>query len=254
VRAGSRAPSTGTTGSTGIRSSSVAGGSAGPVPSASGALNAISALWGSSPGALSTYGGAGAGGQVKGPGARGARERALKALVTELRGCLGALPERSRLALELRTGLAGPQALAPKSAAERLHMGIARFSRLERRAIRELRVTASTHGCAVAPQVLGGLVGFLQAAFGDEAQPAGGVEAVRYTANPSPPVAIPGTSTRGSVLGDDISPAAGDAILALIALLLAAVTVAVVVADSAGQGPRHPQWRQRVIDRLPWRR
>ena len=188
--------------------------------------------------------------------ARIARNRSLKATVARLQGCLSALPPRSRLALRLRTGLGLPRPLEPPAAAARLHLGTARFARLERRALRELRLTARTHSCARASTAVAGLLVFI-AQFGDaQAGPRGGVEAVRYAAEPSPPRAVlpPPPSSRVGPLGADVSPLAGGVMLALLLLLGSSLVVGLVLADNAGLGPRHAAWRRRIINRIPWLR
>jgi hypothetical protein len=39
-------------------------------------------------------------------------------------------------------------------------------------------------------------------------------------------------------------------ILVLLLLTVAGLTIGLVLADAAGQGPRHEQWRQRVANRI----
>ncbi len=106
-------------------------------------------------------------------------------------------------------------------------------------------------------EAVAGVLAFIQAGLtGGEGGASSGVEAVRYTSSPSPPLALKrgGPPSPGSLFGDGIPPAASDAILVLILLLTGAISVVAVVADSAGQGPRHWQWRRRIINRLPWLR
>jgi hypothetical protein len=186
--------------------------------------------------------------------ARIAGERFLKETVGRLQGCLRYLPERPRVALQLRTGLGVPRALGPDAVAARLHVGIARFTRLERRAIRELRSSARTHSCAQVSELLAGVMAFIGVGFGSgEAGPTSGVKAVSFSFKPSRAHStIPNHSSHGGLFGAAIPEAASDVILVLLLLFGAGVAVSVVVADNAGQGPRHWQWRRRVINRLPW--
>lgn len=189
--------------------------------------------------------------------ARIARERFLRETVKRLEGCLGDLPQRSRLALELRTGLGRSRPLGPRAVAERLHLGIDRFSRLEQKAVVELRAMARMHGCARVTQTVVGALAFVDAGFaGGKGGAASGVEAVRYTSNPSRSSAAKrsGSPSRGWLFGTGIPPTASDAILVLLLLLAGGIALAALAADSAGQGPRHWQWRRRIINRLPWLR
>jgi hypothetical protein len=155
--------------------------------------------------------------------------------------------------LELRTGL-GAKPLAPRAAAARLHVGSHRFAELEKRAVRELRASASTHGCGEsAGQVVGGVMSFIGAAFGaGPGEMHGGLEPVSYNLDPNSLRAFlshPAGSDDGS-LGAAISPAATDALLALLLMLVAGVLVAIVVVGAAGRGPRDPEWRRRVATRF----
>jgi hypothetical protein len=189
--------------------------------------------------------------------ARLAREQSLKETVARLQGCLGELPERSRELLELRTGIGPSRPLDPRAVAARLHLGVARLPALERKAVAQLRKTARTHGCARMTQAVAQVLAFIGAGFaGQDGGARGGVEAVRFTASPSKLSAgeRAGSSSHVGLFGAGLPPAASDAILVLILLLAGAISVVAVVADSAGQGPRHWQWRRRIINRLPWLR
>jgi hypothetical protein len=57
-------------------------------------------------------------------------------------------------------------------------------------------------------------------------------------------------STLGRILGADTPPVASDVILVLLLSMALGLLVVLVIADAAGQGPRHELWRQRVINRL----
>jgi hypothetical protein len=178
------------------------------------------------------------------------RERRLKATVASLGGCLSALPANQRELLELRTGYGAAAPLSPRAAAARLHVNAANMAARERRAVRELRAAAGTHGCGRTSEVVAGVVSFIAATFGDsQARRTGGVEAVRYESAPIKSGQT-GTSTVGRILGANISPTASDVILVLALLMALGTIVALVLADAAGQGPQHEQWRQRVINRF----
>jgi hypothetical protein len=204
---------------------------------------------------LSGYGGLGAGyGQLPPTeGTHGAkarariasRERQLKAAVARERACLGTLPEEQQRLLVLRSGLSGRAPLSPRATAARLHIGATRFARLEAQALRELG-EASTHGCRQASAAITEVVSFLGTSFGTP-EARGGVEAVRYESGPG--VALP-TAGKGdaSVLGVKISPVASAGFLA--ALVAALATIAIIVVDSTGNGPRHAKWRRRLRRRV----
>jgi hypothetical protein len=179
------------------------------------------------------------------------RERALKAKVARFAGCLSDLPDTQRELLELRTGLAGSRPLAPRAVASRLRLGSASFARLEKQAVRELTDAANTHGCSQMSEVVARVASFVGAGFGGGHASAarGGVKGVSYNAAPAKPPAAR-SSTVGAVLGADIPAVASDVILILLALMAGALAVAAVLADAAGQGPRHAQWRRRVADRI----
>ncbi len=214
---------------------------------------------GTSAAPLQTYGGAGAGyeepplPQSVSPSVRARiarRERALQTTVERFHGCLDALPAGQRELLELRTGYGDGKRLGPRAAAARLHVATARIARLEARAVSELRAAASAHGCNQASEVVSGVMSLIGTKFGgEEAHAAGGVEAVSYISSPVKP-SPGGSSTLGRVLGADISPVASDLILILLMLAGLGMAVLLVVADAGGQGPRHEQWRQRVVNRL----
>lgn len=183
-----------------------------------------------------------------------ARERILKATVARLSGCLVDLPNGQRELLELRTGAGGQSALSPRAAAAQLHVAPARFAALEKQAVEELGAAARTVGCARASEAIAAVAAYLGASFGEPhgAAPTGGVEAVRYEAHPGSASSHGPTLTpRGhGFLGTDVSPVAGGLLLLLILLLVAGVTLSAVLADAAGQGPRHEVWRQRLINRF----
>jgi hypothetical protein len=184
------------------------------------------------------------------------RERALKEKVARFQGCLGDLPATQRELLELRTGLGASRPLAARVVASRLHVAPKRFALLERRAVRELSDAASTHACSQTSELVARVASFLGAGFGG-AQPAatGGVEAVSYSlALPAKALGDRSSTMVGRILGADIPPVASDLILVLLLTMGTGVLVVAVLADGAGLGPRHQQWRRRVMNRNRWLR
>jgi hypothetical protein len=179
---------------------------------------------------------------------------ALSFTVRRLQGCLRYLPENLRRVLEMITGVNAPIALSPEAVAKELHITMRGVSRLERRALRRLRLTALTHTCSVAapgptdPLALTGLA----VLAGEEGGPAGGVKGARYAKSPSgasvaPPVNAP------SLFGLD-NPPKGEAILLILALLGAALLIGLLFADGLRPWPIHHEWRSRWIHRHPWKR
>ena len=154
--------------------------------------------------------------------------------------------------------MAGPsRPLDPRAVAARLHLGVARLPALERKAVAQLRETARTHGCARMSQAVARVLAYIGARFAaQEGGARGGVKDVRFSASPSTLSAgkRDGSSSHVGLFGAGLPSAASDAILVLILLLAGAISVVAVVADGAGQGPRHWQWRRRIINRLPWMR
>jgi hypothetical protein len=177
------------------------------------------------------------------------RERNLKALVAQAQGCLTSLPEQQQRLLELRSGLGQAMPLNPAATAAQLHVGQARFTRLESRALRELR-RVSTRGCGetTSAGAAAAVVAFLGSSFGDP-QARGGVKAARYEAGPKLPLPPASAGDKG-LLGTHLSSAASDAILAFVLVLLAGVATVAVAADSSGNGPRHAQWRRQMRNRI----
>ena len=116
----------------------------------------------------------------------------------------------------------------------------------------ELSDAGGTGSCGRTSAIVTSALSFVGAGLGGAAAPhraTGGVEAVRYSARAVPPsTAKP--STLGRILGADIPPVASDLLLVLLALLVVGSVVALVIADAAGQGPRHELWRQRVVNRF----
>jgi outer membrane biosynthesis protein TonB len=183
--------------------------------------------------------------------ARIAEDRSLAATVTRLQGCLSELPESHRRALMLRTGVGSPQALSPRAAAARLHLGAARFARVERQALGELREAARTDACGRMSEIVAALVAFVgPSAGGGRSAGAGGVEAARYAFSPPSQHAIKPAAapSSGSLLGN-ISPTASSAIFILLLVVAAAIAAGVVVIHGSGNSP-WGRWRRRVADGL----
>jgi hypothetical protein len=182
-----------------------------------------------------------------------ARTQTLRDLVRHLHGCLGDLPQRLRLALELRAGLDVPRALSPEAVAARLHLSSKQYAALEKGALRRLRSAAKSTGCAgqsAAPLDGSGSrsFGFL----GSDPTSAGGVEAVSYLKSASPGHERRPSSSQAGLLGVGLSPAARDALLLTIVIFMAALLIAILFADGLGVGPPHPEWRRAW--RTRWRR
>jgi hypothetical protein len=180
-----------------------------------------------------------------------AKDGSLAETVSRLRGCLSELPERSRRALVLRAGVGSPQALGPRATAARLHLGVERFARVERRALAELRNAARTGACGQRSEVAKAVVAFLRASAGQGGFGAsGGVEAARYTfSSPSRHEIKRAGSSGGSLLGD-ISPTASDAVVVLLLVLGAAIAAGFLVTHGSGHSPPWRRWRRRVTDSL----
>jgi outer membrane biosynthesis protein TonB len=182
------------------------------------------------------------------------RERALKAIVARFQGCLGVLPNAQREVLELRVGVGTTRPLSPRAAAARMHLGVARVTRLERQAVLELRNAASTHSCGRLASFAAAVVSYFHAAFGGHTG-SGGVEAVSYDLSPAAALAkLPAAPHDKGLLGSALSPIPGGAISLLLLVLFGVLALTAIVADATGRGPRHAQWRHRVRSRLrSWR-
>jgi hypothetical protein len=175
------------------------------------------------------------------------RERLLKATVARFHGCLVALPTSNRRLLELRTGYGAARPLSPRAAAARLHLGAAQLARQEKQAVQELGDAAATHGCARTGEVVEAALSLVAAGFGGHAG-IGQTDVASFKAS-RPPASTPGSTLLGRALGVDIPRVANDLILLLLLAVLGG-TVALLVADAAGIGPRHEQWRRRMVNRV----
>ncbi|MCW3026241.1 MAG: hypothetical protein JWM29_1673, partial [Solirubrobacterales bacterium] len=187
------------------------------------------------------------------------RRQALRAAVRAFQACLGNLPERLRLALELATGIDVPSALSPAAVAEALHVTARELPRLQRQGLKRLLIEARAHTCVAAgaaaqPSDLL-MLSTLAPPMGGEGGPIGGVEAARYAQSPSPlPEGVQaGHSPSGSaVLGISAPAAAGGALL-LIALILAGLlAVGLLSADGIAPWELRRKWRSRWIHHHPW--
>jgi hypothetical protein len=238
---------------TGSSSSAAAGSGSGE-----GASGGSGAPASSSP--LGTYGSPGAGyGELPpiegAPGKRARariarRERLLKATVARFQGCLVALPASNRRLLELRTGYGDARPLSPRATAARLHVGAAQLAHLEKQAVHELSDAAATHSCARTGEIVEAAMSLIGAGFGGgHAGTLGRTDVASFKAS-RPLASTPGPTLVGRVLGVDVPPVASDLIIVLLLGMLLGGTVVLLVADAAGQGPRHEQWRRRVVNRL----
>jgi hypothetical protein len=182
-----------------------------------------------------------------------ARRLKLIAAVRRLEGCLGNLPDRLRLVLELSTGIDATRVLSPAAIAAFLHIRVGQIPRLERQALQRLRRAARTDACVGARHMPSGLP--VLSGFGPplgNGVATGGVEGVRYAKSPSrAPRGLgekrssPGIDT---LLGINAPPAASEAWLVILVVLPGVLLVAFLFADQLGLGPRHWRWR------LPWTR
>jgi hypothetical protein len=179
----------------------------------------------------------------------------LSSTVRRLEGCLRYLPDNLRRVLELVTGVNAPIALSPEAVAEQLHVTMRRVSRLERLALRRLRLTALTHTCDVATPgsrdslALSGLAVLV----GEEGGPAGGIEAARYATSPSGDLEANAPSQGGhSLLGINNPSLEGGGMLLILALLAGVLLIGLLFADGLWPWPIHHEWRSRWIHRHPW--
>jgi len=171
----------------------------------------------------------------------------LIAAVRRLEGCLGTLPDRLRLLLELSTGIDTKRALSPASVAALLHVRVGQIPRLERQALLGLRRAARADACGGGARTRSGLpalIGF-GAPFGSSVA-SGGVEGVRYAKSPSrAPRGLGGKQSSPSsdtLLGINAPPAASEAWLVILVVLPGLLLLAFLFADQLGFGPRHWKW------------
>lgn len=212
------------------------------------------------PAPLGTYTSAGAGyGElppIEGAPGRSARariarrERLLKATVERFQGCLAALPASSRELLELRTGYGDASPLSPRATAARLHVDAAELAGREKQAVHELGDAAATHTCARTGEVVEATMALVGARLGGgHAGKIARIEVASFRAS-RPAASTHAPTLVGRILGADVPPVASDLIIVLLLGMLLGGTVVLLIADSAGHGPRHEQWRRRVVNRL----
>jgi hypothetical protein len=252
--AGTGARATGTAGTTGA-SSGGSGGSGAPGSGASGP--------GAAPTQLGGYGAPRVNSAVPpleghaGSRARAriaSREHALKAIVARFQGCLGVLPDAQRKVLELRVGVGTIRPLSPRAAAARMHLGVARVTRLERQAVAELRSAAATHSCGRLASFVAAVASYFNATFGGPAG-TGGVEGVSYDLSPAAASEeLPASPRDEGLLGGSFSAIPGGMLSLLLLVLTGVLALTAIVADATGRGPRHAEWRHRMRSRLSsWR-
>ena len=181
------------------------------------------------------------------------RRLLLIAAVRRLEGCLGTLPDRLRLVLELSTGVDATSALSPASVAALLHIRVGQIPRLEKQALQRLRRAARAGACGGGRRTPSGLP--VLSDFGPplgNSVATGGVEGVRYAKSPSPaPRGLGEKQSSPSIdtlLGINAPPAASEAWLVILVVLPGLLLVAFLFADKLGFGPRHWTWRP------PWTR
>jgi Sigma-70, region 4 len=178
------------------------------------------------------------------------REHALKAIVARFQGCLGVLPDAQRKVLELRVGVGTIRPLSPRAVAARMHLGVARVTRLERQAVAELRSAAATHSCGRLASFIAAVASYFNTTFGG---PAGtsGVEGVSYDLSPAAASdALPASPRDEGLLGGSFSAIPGGMISLLLLVLTGVLALTAIVADATGRGPRHAEWRHRMRSRL----
>ncbi len=268
--AGATSRSTGSGGSAGARATQATAGGSSSASASSGSGGSASSSGASAGGGaastspLASYGSPGADyGEL--PPTEGApsnrarariarRERLLKATIERLQGCLVALPADNRQLLELRTGYGDATPLSPRAAAARLHIDAAQVMRSEQQAVRELSDAAATHSCARTGEVVEAAMALIGAGFGADGQahagPGGEFKTVSFYTSSAPGLTGAGPTLVGRVLGADVPPVASDLVVVLLLVMLTGALVVLVVADAAGQGPRHEQWRRRMVNRL----
>jgi hypothetical protein len=202
---------------------------------------------------FSGYGGlpqlSGARGLPRGAQAALRRERAVRALVLSLRGCLANLPDRLRLVLELRTGVNVANALGPKAVAAYVHVPVKEIAPLEMSGLRQLRGTAATNGCGetayVQPILL--LTSELGETTSGGPQASGGVDGARYSKSPSQFGQSAPAPQSGSPLGLALPAGPASRLLWIMTALAGSLLLALLFADGLGTGPRHQHWRSRWL-------
>jgi hypothetical protein len=173
-----------------------------------------------------------------------------------MQGCLGSLADRPRLVLQLRTGIGVPHAFSRAAVARYLRSTPTEISRLERSALRRLRLTAHTQSCTgAAPSLANLLLPGVGAGPGPGAAAASGaVKAARYAKSPLQLSGLrskPSSSGGESALGLSVSPAARNVLLAVVLSLSGMLLIGVLFAEELGLGPQFRRWRHRWLRRPP---
>ncbi len=192
------------------------------------------------------------------PGGLGSK-LTLRAKVQRLEGCLGDLPNRLRLVLELSTGIGAPHAFSPAAVARLLHVRLAQLARLEKQALRKLRLAAHTHpGCAsagasaVPTTALEMATGVWGPGTGGMTLASSGVLAAHYSKSPAGGllgVGVKPPTGGSSSLGLSHPPAASSVLLGVILVLAGILVIGLLFAEELGLGPHFRQWRARVTRR-----
>ena len=161
-----------------------------------------------------------------------------------LQGCLSSLPDQTRLALQLGSGVGVPQALPPAAIAQALHVEVGRVAVLQREGLRQLRLTAHTSGCVSAaptsfvPEPFAGLAPvFSSWAAGS------GVAATREAEESAARRARrSGGAGGGDLLGLPVPPEAGEALQVALIALAGMLLLGVLFANELQLGARARQW------------
>jgi hypothetical protein len=162
------------------------------------------------------------------------------------------------MVLVLRTGVGLTRTYSAAAVAALLHIGTRDVTRLERRALRQLRLSARTHACGAAAQTLGasGVFGALRAPAG-EAGLAGGdgeggargeVKDLRHATHSSRersgPAGKRGYPDGDAVLGVDMPPGSADTWLMAVMIVVGVLLAAFLFAGD--------RLRSRWLPRRPW--
>jgi Sigma-70, region 4 len=183
----------------------------------------------------------------------------VSAAVARYHGCLGDLPRRLRFVLELRVGIGVPHPLSRAAVSRFLHLPPAQVSSLERRALRRLRATARTRGCAgggassSVAEVIGPNLAGLPVLLGGAGIAGIGIGAARYS------LPFPGGGSRSieapasgaSLSGEEAPSVAGNLILFMIMVVGGMGVIGYVATDGMGRAPRHREWLRRQVRRRP---
>jgi hypothetical protein len=164
------------------------------------------------------------------------------------------------MVLVLRTGMGLARTYSPATVAALLHIGTREVAGLERRALRQLRLSARTHTCGAAGQTLtasggfgalgpweAGLVGGQASAFGGERGALGQVKDLHYVTQSPPERSGPASKhpypDGNALLGVGMPPGSVGTWL-----MAGMIVVGVVLAGFLFAGDR---WRSRWLPRRP---